>query len=118
MRRAARVLVVDGGRVLAVRDWSRPDRIGIPGGGVERGEAASDAARRELWEETGLRVKEMCYLGTFVDEGVRVTEVYCAAVYGTLRPSHEGEALWTSPETLLTGRYGDFHAAVFRLAGV
>jgi 8-oxo-dGTP pyrophosphatase MutT (NUDIX family) len=57
-RPAARVLCVDGDdRVLLLR-WHDP--VGDvmfwepPGGGIEPGETPLEAARRELWEETGL----------------------------------------------------------------
>ena len=60
-RDAARVLVIDEtDQILLIRgqDPSRPE-IGswwyAPGGGLEPGESHSEAAARELWEETGLR---------------------------------------------------------------
>ena len=59
-RRAARVLLVDAqDRVLLLRGSDPADRGRgqwwfTPGGGLDEGEQAVDAARRELAEETGL----------------------------------------------------------------
>ncbi|MEU8655139.1 NUDIX hydrolase [Actinoplanes philippinensis] len=60
-RRAGRVLLVDlAGRVLLLHGGD-PARPGLhwwftPGGGLDEGETTVDAACRELFEETGLRV--------------------------------------------------------------
>jgi 8-oxo-dGTP pyrophosphatase MutT (NUDIX family) len=62
VRRSARVIVLDGrGRVLLLR---ARDPVGLewlllPGGSVEVGETDVEAARRELYEETGLRVADL-----------------------------------------------------------
>jgi 8-oxo-dGTP pyrophosphatase MutT (NUDIX family) len=61
VRRAARVIVVDAmGRVLMLRgcDPARPDhRYWMTvGGGLEHGESVTEAAARELGEETGVRL--------------------------------------------------------------
>lgn len=53
-RRSARVILVDTeDRVLLMQAG---DKWYVPGGGIEAGEDTRQAAARELWEETGLRV--------------------------------------------------------------
>lgn len=61
IRRVAAVLLVDrSGRILLqLRSADAPASPGqwsFPGGGIEQGEEPEEAARRELREETGLRV--------------------------------------------------------------
>lgn len=52
------VLVLEEGRVLLVRHQKNGRTYWLlPGGGVEFGEPAPDAARREVEEETGLQVE-------------------------------------------------------------
>ncbi|UYY77053.1 NUDIX hydrolase [Sphingomonas sp. R1] len=57
-RPAARILLLDkDSRVLLFRfdPSDRPPFWCTPGGAVDPGEGYADAARRELWEETGIR---------------------------------------------------------------
>lgn len=65
IRQAARIIVIDDSqRVLLIRIPSSPKRPDTPlwftpGGGIEPGEEAHEAARRELWEETGFQCPEI-----------------------------------------------------------
>lgn len=53
----ARALVWnEKGELLLIRNWSGKPQWGLPGGGVKKGEGLAMAAKRELYEETGIDV--------------------------------------------------------------
>lgn len=114
MRDVARLIVWHGdGRVLAVVHGGNPRKIGLPGGGIERGELPEQAAVRELREETGLRVTRLIPLGLVEDDGRGWAYYFIAEARGRLRGSHEGPVRWVWPEELFAGKYGAHYARVF-----
>ncbi|WP_267641495.1 NUDIX hydrolase [Haloarchaeobius amylolyticus] len=73
---AARVWVERDDEALLVREQSRPDSWGVPGGLIDPGESAPAAGEREVREETG----------------VECTIVDVSYVYRVTRRHAEGEA--------------------------
>lgn len=61
---AAGMAVFCGGQLLLAKH-SRDRRWATPGGGVEKGESAEAAARREVSEEVGLSLGGRAFLESF-----------------------------------------------------
>jgi 8-oxo-dGTP pyrophosphatase MutT (NUDIX family) len=61
--RGVKCALTDGDRVLLVRHTYGHSEWDLPGGGIRRGEQPSDAARREMEEELGVRIDELRPLG-------------------------------------------------------
>lgn len=99
------VMVRDGDKVL-VQNRLAEDYKGItfPGGHVEAGESLTDAAIREVYEETGLTIAHLrlCGIKDWEEAGVRyLVFCYCTEQFcGTLHSSEEGEVFWASLKEL------------------
>lgn len=91
-------LVVKDDQVLLINrpsDRGFPGWIG-PGGKVDFPESLTDGAIREVWEETGLRVKDLVYKG--LDEFVDPNQNYRYMVFNYVATSFEGSLLTDPPE--------------------
>ncbi|PSM39899.1 hypothetical protein C6Y14_28870 [Streptomyces dioscori] len=122
-------VIVNCGRILMIRrSIVEGDLVwALPGGKVETGESAEQAAVRETLEETGLDVKALRRLGerTQPDTGRQIVYVACRAVGGQARAAASREVsdvAWVEheqiPEYVPQGLYGPVQAYVDGVAGV
>ncbi|WP_042419048.1 NUDIX hydrolase [Streptacidiphilus anmyonensis] len=95
----AGVVVRDDGRVLAVQ---RADNGAWepPGGVLELSETVEEGAKREVYEETGVRVTVDRLTGIYknVPRGIVALVFLCRPEHGQARPSDETTAVdWLTP---------------------
>lgn len=79
LTRRCRIFVLYRDEFLVVRTWHSSGHLGLPGGGIKRGEDAEHAALRELREETGIHGQPLEYRGNTITKarGIRSpTAVY------------------------------------------
>ncbi len=115
MRNAACMIIINkNGLILSISRRHDKTKFGLPGGKVEENESIMDAAIRETFEETGVKVTS-CY-EVFKREEPRGTpdgeDFFCTCFYATdwsgeAHNSEEGEVTWLS-EAELVGEKGAF----------
>lgn len=100
----AGTIVEQAGRILLTRRAIDPGRglWTFPGGFVDFGESVTDAAVRETFEETGLKVDIRALHNVYSYPGAPVIIVYTARVLGgTLSPCDENDLLeWVAAQGL------------------
>jgi 8-oxo-dGTP diphosphatase len=105
----ASALVLRDGRLLLARRAREPMAgwWDVPGGFVEADEDPRDAARRELLEETGLRVEIGDLVGVYTDrygaQGLSTLNLFYTArvLGGEQRPADDvSEIAWFAPEQI------------------
>jgi 8-oxo-dGTP diphosphatase len=65
--RVRALIINEDKEVLLVRSWFGSQRWSLPGGGIKQAETPAEAAVREVYEETGLRIaiEDLHELGVF-----------------------------------------------------
>jgi len=81
------IIIEVEGKVVLIERKNPPLGWALPGGFVDYGESLEEAAQREAWEETGLKVKLLCQFYTYSKPGRdprfhTITTVYVAQAEG------------------------------------
>ena len=86
-----RVLITnEENEILLVRSWFSHQRWSLPGGGIKATETPTEAAGREVFEETGIRVPidELRELGSFTNTASKAQfTITCFAIEVAKRPA-------------------------------
>jgi 8-oxo-dGTP diphosphatase len=84
--RACGVVVTEGSILLVRHVHDERDYWTLPGGGIEQGETAYEAAKREVLEETSIDTEPIRMLFTYEDETAKSHGILMAAPPGLVEP--------------------------------
>ena len=109
-KRAVCLILKNGNKYLGVSRGIGSDQWGFPGGHVEEGETYEEAAKRELFEETGLNVTgELIPIFRSLSAGKHDTVTFlCNGYDGKIVPSDEGDVEWKNKEVFLDPNQSPF----------
>lgn len=83
----ARVIIYVDDEVLFVTNWLSDNKLTLPGGGIQSGEKSKAAAIREVFEETGIELKESQLVETALNIQVNETGIkYFVDLYSVRLP--------------------------------
>ena len=109
VRPSVSAVIFDGRGQLLLQQRSDGGQWGLPGGSVEIGESIVDAVRREVREETGLRVAVRRMVGIYSDPRRQIVRYPNGTVWHYINVCFEcavrGGTLTTCDETLALGYF-------------
>jgi 8-oxo-dGTP pyrophosphatase MutT (NUDIX family) len=107
------VLIEKDGKVLAVARRKDPNDFGLPGGKVDEGETEIEAAIRECFEETGLKISNLKEIQRDDCSGDLAATFSCD--YEGEPSTQPGEPIckWVEPEALMRGCFGEYNTKLF-----
>lgn len=96
--------LIEKGEKLLFLNLSYQKGLGLPGGIVQEGETLERTLKREVQEETGLKVTKSKYFSSAVSsyKGIpTASAVFLVETAGNLKVSEEGGVVWMKPEEAL-----------------
>jgi len=110
-KRAVVVVLFHQGKVLGVTRKEDTTDWGLPGGKLEIGETPTQAAIREVKEETGLDIFGLHKITDRVD-GEYIVGTYVGQWKGTINTSESGKVSWITFEDLKAGSFGAYNTVL------
>ncbi len=110
MPKGACLFIIKDGLVLAVSRKDDHTNFGLPGGKIEPGETAYEAAIRETLEETGIKCTAADFLYATPSATTFIASVWSGEPYST----EEGLVKWVEPDVITLGTYGYYNDQVLK----
>ena len=114
--------MISEGDLILVQDKQNSSYTGVtfPGGHIENNESIADSVIREVFEETGLTIKNPKLCGVFdwiYEDGVRyIVFIHKAHEFtGELKASKEGPVRWIKKDNFLNEAWADGMDKVFEI---